>query len=115
MEQFVELRRRLTPLAHVQACFMSMAEPGLELALRQAAISGVQRVVVQPHLLFAGALVDRIAQTVARFSTRFRSVQWLTTAQLGPSELVALSVLERARAAHPMATRTAGSIDPNET
>jgi sirohydrochlorin ferrochelatase len=99
MGRFLELRRRLTPVAYAQACFLSMAEPGLESALEQAAASGARRIIVQPHLLFAGVLVDRVAQTVALFSERFEDLHWLTSGHLGPSARLAESILDRARAA----------------
>jgi sirohydrochlorin ferrochelatase len=54
-------------------------------------------VVVQPHLLFAGALVDRIATAVARLAGEYPETQWLVSAHLGPSELVADAIVDRAR------------------
>ncbi len=60
MLQFVQLRHAQTPLALAQACFVAMAEPSLPKALDAVARSGVRRVVVQPHLLYGGALSERI-------------------------------------------------------
>ncbi len=96
MLRFVELRRAQTPLVHAQACFVAMAEPVLSDALDAVARSGVQRVVVQPHLLFGGALSERIENIVARYAQKHSQVRWLTTACLGPSPLVAEALLQRA-------------------
>ncbi len=104
MLRFVELRRAQTPLAHAQACFVAMAEPVLSDALDalDAVVRwGVQRVVVQPHLLFGGALSERIENIVARHAQMHSQVQWLTTACLGPSPLVAEALLQRACALLP--------------
>jgi sirohydrochlorin ferrochelatase len=96
MFELVELRRRRSQLANARACFIAMAEPSLTHALEQAARSGARRIVVQPHLLFAGLLLDRLGDAVALYAKRYSDSQWLTTSHLGPSELVASALLDRA-------------------
>jgi sirohydrochlorin ferrochelatase len=96
MSEFVELRRRRSQLAHAQACFLSMAEPNLAHALAQVARSGARRIVVQPHSLFGGVLLDRIRAAVGRFAELYPGAQWVVTEHLGPSECVAHALLDRA-------------------
>jgi sirohydrochlorin cobaltochelatase len=99
MSRFVALRKDATPVVAAAACFVSMAEPTLQAGLKRAAESGACRIVVQPHLLFAGTLVDRIAREVERAAEQYPQAQWLCTAHLGPCEPLAHAVIERARAA----------------
>jgi sirohydrochlorin ferrochelatase len=99
MQRFVTLRAQRTPVASARAAFVSMAEPRLEAVLDEVASSSARRVVVQPHLLFDGVLSERIAALVERHARRDRQTQWLTTATLGPSDLVCQTLLERAAAA----------------
>jgi sirohydrochlorin cobaltochelatase len=101
MRQFVEIRRAQTPRAHAQACFVAMAEPSLPGALDAVARLGVQRVVVQPHLLFGGALSQRIESVVDGHARKHPQIQWLTTACLGPSPLLAEALWQRASALLP--------------
>jgi sirohydrochlorin cobaltochelatase len=96
MREFVELRARSTPLCRAHTAFVAMAEPRLAAVLDEVAIGGATRVAVQPHLLFGGVLVERIARTVADFAARYRRVHWVPTRHLGPSDLVAEAILSRA-------------------
>jgi sirohydrochlorin ferrochelatase len=76
-----------------------MADPRLEPVLDQMARSNVRRVVVQPHLLFAGVLVDRVDALVARYRRAHSEVEWLVARHLGPTAAVASALVERARSA----------------
>ncbi|MEX0978038.1 MAG: sirohydrochlorin chelatase [Pirellulales bacterium] len=96
MRRFVELRRRTTPVRSALTCFVAMAEPSLTAALDEAASCGAKRIVVQPHLLFGGVLLDRIALAVAGYAARLPHLEWVTTGHLGASMLVAEAVLGRA-------------------
>ncbi len=96
---FASMRQRRTPLARVQPAFLSMADPTLEQVLQDVARTASRRVVVQPHLLFAGELLGRIEAIVARFARDYPQTQWLVARHLGPSELVVNAVLDRARSA----------------
>ena len=75
-----------------------MAEPKLEDVLDQAATWGARRVVVQPHLLFGGVLMDRIRDVVARQAERYPRIEWLLCEHLGASPHVARAVIDRATA-----------------
>ncbi len=72
-----------------------MATPTLDSVLDEAAQSGLQRIVVQPHLLFAGELLARLRSAVDQCATKHPHAQWFMSAHLGPSELVAEAVLGR--------------------
>ncbi len=96
MQRFVELRQRLTTLAEVQTAFVAMADPPLETVLGQVARRAAGRIVVQPHLLFGGVLVERISALVARFAEHYPHLQWVTTGHLGPSPGVAAAIVDRA-------------------
>jgi sirohydrochlorin ferrochelatase len=75
---------------------VAMAEPRLETVLEEVACLPVRRVVVQPHLLFGGVLLDRVAAIVSEYAERYPGIQWATAAHLGPSKLVAQAALGRA-------------------
>jgi sirohydrochlorin ferrochelatase len=96
MREFVKRRAQMTPVSRVWTAFVAMAEPRLTTVLDEAAACGPARVVVQPHLLFGGVLVERIAQTVASYAAMHPRVCWVTAQHLGPADLVAAAVLERA-------------------
>jgi sirohydrochlorin ferrochelatase len=106
MLRFARLRGEAAPVAQVQTGFLAMAEPRWQPVLTRAA-QAARRVVVQPHLLFAGQLLLRVQSTVDDFARRYPAVEWLVTEHLGPAALVASAALERARAAAPE-TATAG-------
>ncbi|MBI3838860.1 MAG: sirohydrochlorin chelatase [Planctomycetia bacterium] len=99
MFRFVELRRQLTPVADARACFVAMAAPSIESILAQVIESAAKRVVVQPHLLFGGVLLDRIGEIVERRARQYPQKQWITTQHLGLSRLIARAILDRASCA----------------
>jgi sirohydrochlorin ferrochelatase len=81
--------------------FVAAAQPALEAGLRCAAetvAAGVKRIVVQPHLLFRGAVLDEVHVSVARWQTKCPSVDWVTCAHLGPEQELVDAVVERATA-----------------
>jgi sirohydrochlorin cobaltochelatase len=98
MHRFVELCGQRTPVAVARTAFVSMAEPSLEQVFDEVAASGARRIVVQPHLLFGGALVERIGQTVERYAAKRMSSEWIATRHLGPADLLVTAILDRASA-----------------
>jgi sirohydrochlorin cobaltochelatase len=99
MFRFAQLRWQQTPVAQMATGFVAMAEPKLKDALDQAAEWGARRVVVQPHLLFGGVLLDRIRDLVARQAERHPGSEWLLSEHLSVSPHVARAILARAAAA----------------
>jgi sirohydrochlorin cobaltochelatase len=96
MIEFARLRSQVTPVAIVRTAFVAMAEPPLEGVLAEVAALGCRRVVIQPHLLFAGVLAERINLLAERFAARYPPTEWITTSHLGPSDLVVRAILDRA-------------------
>jgi len=102
MQRFVGSCRQASQARRAIACFVAMAEPSLSEALDEAVSDGAARVVVQPHFLFGGVLVDRIRQAVDEYRARHPRVDWITTGHLGPSNCLVQAILERAANALPM-------------
>jgi len=95
--------------------FAAVARPMLDEALEQAAgAAGVRRVVVQPHLLFAGHVEGQVETAVARGRAARPAVEWLRVACLGPDPLVAEAVVARLLDVAPE-LRNALSPATNET
>jgi len=95
MHRFAALRSAHMPTTPIDVGFVAMAEPKLADVLEAAAASGARQIVVQPHLLFGGVLLDRIGDTVAGFAHRYPHAQWISAAHLGPAPRVAGAILAR--------------------
>lgn len=83
MHRFAELRCLATPVAACHVGFVAMVEPKLAVVLERAAQGEPRRIVVQPHLLFAGQLLDDIARAVAEIAQRTPHKQWWIAPRLG--------------------------------
>jgi len=79
-----------------RTAFMALSEPSLPEALERAAWSPFRRVVVQPHLLFGGVLVDRLRDEVAGRRRSSSAKQWVAASHLGPDELLVSAVVDLA-------------------
>ncbi len=66
----------------VEVAFLAMARPLLEEQLRVVAGRGYGRVVVQPHLLFQGELVESVERQVAEAAARHPQIEWIVTQPL---------------------------------
>jgi sirohydrochlorin cobaltochelatase len=87
-------------LPHYGCAFVAAAQPTLESGLERAVRSvpnGVQRIVVQPHLLFRGAVLDEVDAAVALWQARYSKLEWITCAHLGPEQELVDAVIERSR------------------
>lgn len=93
--RFAELRRQAGPCGAQAYAFAALSEPSLAVGLASAGTSTWRRVVVQPHLLFRGQLIDQIRAAVDEAGRRFPDKQWLTTAHLGAEPEVADVVCSR--------------------
>lgn len=85
LAQFCRLRWEQTPTGWYEIGFTALAEPSLERCLELAAFLPFPRVVVQPHLLFSGTLLDRVRAAVAQQRSKAPGKEWLVTAALGPA------------------------------
>jgi sirohydrochlorin cobaltochelatase len=95
LHRFVELRVARTPVAHVLTCFLAVARPSLDEAIEQIAATNVVQIVVQPHLLFQGDLLDRLRDAVAAARQRHAAKHWRLAAHLGPDTLLVDAILGR--------------------
>ncbi|WP_236621258.1 sirohydrochlorin chelatase [Rhodopirellula sallentina] len=76
--------------------FYAMAQPRLPATLDLVAGTGVfDRVIVHPHLLFAGRLYEAIQRQVGEAAERFPGVQFDVSGYLGPTDLVASALADR--------------------
>jgi sirohydrochlorin cobaltochelatase len=86
-----ELARRRAarrPLGRVVTAFTAMSEPLLENVLREAASLPFRQVIVQPHLLFAGELVERVRRRTTEIAESASEKVWHAAPHLGPHALV---------------------------
>jgi sirohydrochlorin cobaltochelatase len=103
VRRFAELRADPSSAAQTRVAFLAMARPSLAEELQRIAIEPFARVVVQPHLLFAGELAVSIERQVATLAGRPEATQWLTTDVLADpdgkpqrgAELLAVAAYER--------------------
>ncbi len=96
MRRLARLRTARTPVRHASVGFLAMAQPRLETVLEAAARWGVPRVVVQPHLLFPGALTEKTEEAVQAARAQWPRIEWRLTGPLGPDPRVAWAVLDAA-------------------
>lgn len=79
--------------------FVAAAEPPLAAAITAICAlppGRVQRIVVQPHLLFRGHVEERVTEEVARGRAARPDLEWLQVPRLGGAEPVARAVVDRA-------------------
>lgn len=63
--------------------FIAIAKPSLPEVLKQAAASGAKQIVVQPHLLFSGEMLDTTAAAVALARQQHPHINWRQSDSLG--------------------------------
>ncbi len=96
VRRFAELRRVQSGVGRAEICFVAAVRPSLAEGLAMAAQSGYARVVVQPHLLFAGQVLDEIQAAVRLIDSQRTGVEWILTRHLGPEEELVRVVVRRA-------------------
>lgn len=96
MARFARLRCERTPLGGLELGFTAMAEPSLTTACDLATRLPFAQVVVQPHLLFAGALVERVRDEAARAAARAPHQAWRVAPALGVDPLLLRALADRA-------------------
>lgn len=65
-------------------CFLAMTQPTFEDALQNAVSRAPDRIVVQPHLLYPGRLLQRIHTHVAEMAAESPHIEWVSVGALGP-------------------------------
>ena len=78
-----------------ETAFVALARPSLPDALQRLAESGATRVVVQPHLLFAGEVMHAINRQVTEAQHAFPHIEWLISKHLGPHSLLVDAIVDR--------------------
>lgn len=103
MHEFARLRAVGGATMKTEVAFLAMARPLLCDKIEQIARQGFGRVIVQPHLLFYGDLVESVERQVTEASARYPETEWLATPPLvdrkeivmGTTELVQKVILDR--------------------
>ncbi len=83
MRQFSALRSQITPVRKLETGFVYAQSPPVDEVLRAMAGSSCATIVVQPHLLFEGELMEQLRQRVATIAAENPSQRWVITASLG--------------------------------
>lgn len=112
MQTFAGTLPQASQVATCEVCFYAMAKPSLEETLEhlEVSVAAGTRIVVQPHLLFRGLLLDGIRDAVARHAERRPDCEWILCDPLGATPLVAQAVWERILSASTSETwATAGA------
>jgi sirohydrochlorin cobaltochelatase len=85
MHHFAQMRQAICDLK-TEVAFLAMARPLLSDQLRHVDCQGYRRVIVQPHLLFDGELVESINQQVGEMIVSHRPTNWLIARPLVDSD-----------------------------
>lgn len=99
MEKFAALRDAASPLGGFELAYAALAEPLVDTVLPRVAGGRHERIIVQPHLLFAGELLNRLQRKVETAAAAVPEKQWSLTAHLGPHPWVVEALAERIAAA----------------
>ncbi len=95
MQAFVAQRRSLLPAIPLQPAFVAKASPSLDDLIDELLGGEHSRIVIQPHLLFRGAILDGIRDRVAAANGQQQRQNWSVTEHLGPDSLLAEAVVDR--------------------
>ena len=97
MRQFAELRVAQLNVVRYQTGFIAGGIPNVDGLIEQASAWECDTVVVQPHLLFEGELIEQLRNKVLQSQLRFPDKQWLISRTLGADSKLADVFLEMAR------------------
>jgi len=96
MLQFARQLRPRVSAGAIEPCYVSIGCPALSDAAPRLAAGGVRRVVVQPHLLLPGRMVDRVGRLIERFRGGWPQVDWVLSQPLGLEPVITRAVVELA-------------------
>jgi sirohydrochlorin cobaltochelatase len=82
MHEFARLRRQASGGIATEVAFLAMAQPLLHEQLAKLGGGRCQRVIVQPHLLFCGELVDSLQRQVSEAVSRHAQQEWIVVPTL---------------------------------
>jgi sirohydrochlorin cobaltochelatase len=92
--RYADLLKQQVAAAEVAAGFFAMASPPVREVLGEMA-DRYRRVVVLPHLLFAGEIQKMISELVAEYGATYPNTDWVVADHLGPANAVVDAVVER--------------------
>lgn len=82
MHELARLKGRRSNIEH-QVAFAALAQPNVENVLAAAASRGYGRVIVQPHLLFEGEVLDTLVEQVRQsMASHLHGTEWVLTRAL---------------------------------
>lgn len=99
MREFCELRRGFTPTISAQAAFIHGQTPTVQQAMDQCASGDCKFVIVQPHLLFSGLLMDELREQVKQRQLQNPHQRWILVETLGADQKLAELLVWRAHQA----------------
>jgi sirohydrochlorin cobaltochelatase len=105
MHSFAALVAESAGVERYEVCFYAMAKPSVAETLSQLAADNFRYVVVVPHLLFGGLILQAIRECVAEQAVRAPQTQWLIADRLGPGERLTSAIVERVQSAWQMAEK----------
>lgn len=97
MRVFARLRQRLTPVSQCEVGFVFAQSPSVPEVLQKIAASPHQTLVVQPHLLFEGELIEQLRKQVEDRQQEDPHRRWLITPTLGTDIALAQTLARLAR------------------
>lgn len=83
MLKFGELLHKRLDIGQTQVGFLAMAQPSAQGLIEQATNGSIRQVIVQPHLLFHGDLLDRLQRYAIEAAGGAPEVAWRTSSVLG--------------------------------
>jgi sirohydrochlorin ferrochelatase len=97
IKQVHEYGERLQAALHLptSVAFVAMTSPNLPDGLRKLVENGAGAVVVVPHLLFQGDVLETIQKHYAIMCAQAPHIEWRLASHLGPHPLVAAALRER--------------------
>ncbi len=97
MRQLTELKVSQLSVIQYQTGFFAGGQPDVDGLLVEASQWECESVLVQPHLLFEGELIEQLRFKVLQCQLRYREKQWLIARTLGADPKLADVFLELAR------------------
>ena len=98
MQKFGELLHRRLGIGAMQVGFLAMASPVAAETIQEGSNSSYRQIVVQPHLLFHGELLDRLQQNLSAAAAAAASPEkcWRISRVLGDESLPLAHILLQA-------------------
>lgn len=97
MRRFTELKVTQLTVVRYQTGFFACEKPTVDELLNEASNWVCDTVLVQPHLLFEGELIELLRKKLLQCQLRFPDKQWLISRTLGADPRLADVFLELAR------------------